>query len=320
MDFDWTQFMALLESENSHFKRYKKSSLDSLISKLKGRATFSADEKKQIRELMACIPYAKQQKYAQTLGNVNTQLGLGIAAFPFAVPSNPTMAFTKFEIYTGRYTGHNGHGQSKQIFLIPGHEGNTLPCSFVHVHKLTWESSNGNAASLASIRTREYVKFDKSPQLSPFNAIQDPDQEFRHPGPPHDERCMGTKGGTSGVDGHSTKLPSIIAAFPRVAGMLLGEQLYEYSCDDGATWDTMEGSQFLLEKEVFPDGGDWIFSFTKRNWAPHNTKGFYFKVEYIIGAPPEYMPGTIHDVIVDNAMGYTAEIDKYARSVVYTGT
>ena len=64
----------------------------------------------------------------------------------------------------------------------------------------------------------------------------------------------------------------------------------------------------------------WSFSFTKRNWAPHNTKGFYFKVEYIIGAPPEYMPGTIHDVIVDNAMGYSAEIDKYARSVVYTGT
>ena len=257
MAFDWTQFKTLLDSENSHFKRFKKkSSLDALIAQLKGRTTFPPDVKQQIREAMAYIPYDKQRKYAQTLADVNQQIGLGIAAFPFAVPANLTMAFTKFEIYLGSYTGYNSIGQSRNITLVPGHQGNTMPCSFVHWHTLTWESSNGNAASLANVRTREYVKFLKSPQLPPFNVIQDPDQEFRHPGPPHDQRCMGTKGATYGKDGHSTKLPSIIAAYPRVAGMLRGEQTYEYSCDDGATWGTIEGSHFVLEKSVFQDGAD----------------------------------------------------------------
>jgi hypothetical protein len=296
MAFDWNQFKAILETENSHFRRFKRSSsLDALVGQIKGRTQFPDDVKRQIREAIAFIPYDKQRKYAQTLANVSKQIELKIPSFPFAVPANLTMKFTKFELFMGTYTGYNALNQTKSIDLMPREGDNSLPGAFVHEHRLSWESSNGNTESLANVRTREHVRFQREPQSPPFNHLQDPDQDFRAPGPPFDTNCKGTKGATSGIDTHSTKPPSLITAYPRVAGTLLAEQTYEYSVDDGVNWDIIDGSHFLLEKSVFRRGADWIFSFSKRNWAPYNPKGFDFKVEYLITPPPEYMQRTLAD-------------------------
>jgi hypothetical protein len=320
MAVDWAVLKSLIEGENSRFKRFKRhSSLDSVLAQVKGRSTFPANVRRQVLELIAFVPAEKQRKYGQSLDYINQQVGLGIKSFPFAVPCNATMYFEKFQVFMGDYTGYNNHGESKKCPLVPDDPGSIGPCSFVHKHVLRWESSNGDKNSLKDVSTREYVKFLKSPQLPPFNVIQDPDQEFRAPGPPHDQTCPGTKGGTEGIDLHSTKLPALITCNPRQPGTLVAQQTYEYSCDEGATWATMDNSQFLLEKSVSQIGKDWVFRFTKRNWLPHNPKGFHFEVEYVIGNPPAYLPRSLADVNVMSSFSIDADIKQYARKVVYTG-
>jgi len=320
MTIDLSVLKSLIDGENTRFKRFKRrSSLDSLLAQVKGRSTFPASVKREILELMAFIPSEKQRKYRQSLDYINQQLGLGIKGFPFAVPCNATMYFEKFQVFMGDYTGYNDRGESKKCPLVPNDAGSIGPCSFVHKHVLRWESSNGDKAALKDISTREYVKFLKSPQLPPFNVIQDPDQEFRAPGPPHDQTCPGTKGGAEGIDLHSTKLPALITCYPRRPGTLVAQQTYEYSCDDGATWATMADSHFLLEKTVSQLGKDWVFRFSKRNWLPHNAKGFHFEVEYVIGDRPEYMPRSLSDVNVMSSFSIDAEINQYARRFLYTG-
>lgn len=52
------------------------------------------------------------------------------------------------------------------------------PLAFLHVRRLSWESSDGNLAALTGIITREEVRFDHPTQGPPFGDFADPDQYF----------------------------------------------------------------------------------------------------------------------------------------------
>ena len=302
-------FLATVRIDNPNFKKFALSStLDPLIKELKTNSHNTPAGKARIQKLIAFMPSAKQTSYSRSLAYLTTTLGVHAGA----IPANAVMEFTQFQIISGYYTGFNATGQSKMIVLDPAAPGSPGPRSFIHTHKLSWASSNGNPGSLANVRTREYVKFLTDTQAPPFNKIQDPDREFYAPG------NMGSSGSTSGTDDHSTKLPSLICCNPRQAGSLRGEQKYQFSLDNGTTWQDMDNGQFLLEKTVRRVGNDWVLTFKKTNWAPHNSKKFHFEVEYTIGPAPEYMPRTDADV-VKAGFQQNADIKQWARRVVAEG-
>jgi hypothetical protein len=196
--------------------------------------------------------------------------------------------------------------------LDPGVPGSPGPRGFLHVHRLSWESSDGNPASLHDVETRESVRFRTSTQIAPFNAMQDPDQVFVQGG--------NNFGLLSNDDDHSTCLPAIICAHPRVPGTLIGEQWYQYRRRGEPDWTNIEGAAFLLEKSVFQEGPDWVFSFKKTNWAPHNTVPFHFEVHYTIGAPPVPMPDAYEAIATNTAcVKEVAAIEAWARRVVSRG-
>jgi hypothetical protein len=305
--FDFNTFMAKVKQDNPSFKRFTlTSSLDPLIAQVRGQTVFPAASKAKVERLIAFMPFQKQTEYKQALAYLAAQSGVRIGA----IPCNPVMKFTQFKIANSGYKGYNNAGQQRFVMLDPDTPGSPGPRSFVHVHKITWSSSNGNPASLATVRTREYVKFLQDTQAPPFNKIQDPDREFYAPG------TAGTTGATEGTDDHTTKLPALICCFPRQAGRLQGEQWYQYSVDNGVTWNNIEGAAYLLEKKVAKVGIDWVFTFKKTNWAPHNTKPFHFEVEYTVGPPPEFLPRDITDVA--QGLNQDADIKRWARRVVST--
>lgn len=309
MAFDFNTFMGLVRQDNPSFKRVKRtSSIDPLIDELRDKKFFSAAIKDKIENIIAYIPYDKQQQYSRSLAYVGRELGVRIGA----IPCNPVMKFVKFRVLSGQYTGYNTTGQSKLVTLIAGDRNSIGPRSLIHQHTITWSSSNGHTASLAQVRTREYVKFLADTQAEPFNKIQDPDREFYAPG------NRGTTGATSGTDDHSTKLPALICCNPRKAGTLIAEQWYQYSVDNGATWKNIVGAAYLIEKTVRQAGTDWVYVFKKSHWPPHNMKPFHFEVEYLVGPAPEYMPRTDTDVV---AAGFAQDDDitKYSRRFVYNG-
>jgi hypothetical protein len=308
MAYTFSQFMTLVRTDNPHYKRISfNSSLDDLIDELKDKMFFSPVTKKKLERLAAFIPHDKQVQYRRSLGFLNTELGIRIGA----IPCDPVMKFIAFEYQTGGYTGYNSTGGSTFVMLDPTTPNSPGPRGFVHRHQITWKSSNGNAASLATVRTREYVKFLTDTQAPPFNAIQDPDREFYAPG------IQGTTGDMSGIDDHSTKLPALICRYPRVAGELIAQQWYQYSTDNGANWQNIEGAAYLIKKSVRREGNDWVFMFKKTNWLEHNSKKFHFEVDYTIGAPPAYLPRV--DTDVASAGGTAADIKKWARRVVAKG-
>jgi hypothetical protein len=308
MPFNYTLFMAKVREDNPNFKRFARTShLDPIIAEVKDKTFITPALKDRLETLIAFMPHDHQQKYPRALGHLTSTAGVRV----LAIPANAKMKFTGFMIKTGGYTGYNSRGESKNVLLDPGTPGSPGPRSLVHNHTLSWESSNGNVASLATVRTREYVKFLADTQAPPFNAIQDPDREFYGPS------ADGNAGGTSNTDEHSTKLPALICCYPRQAGTLMAEQWYQYSVDNGATWKNMEGGAFQIEKTVRKEGNDWVYIFKKTNWLPHNTKRFHFEVHYTIGEPPEYMPRRDSDV---GSLGLSAaEMRRYARKIVATG-
>ena len=307
MPFDFTVFMSKINQDNTHFKRFALSShMDPLIKELKGKTFISPIAKAKIQQWVAFLPHAEQQKYTQTLAYL-AQQGCTLV---MAIPCKPVMTFEKLQIRTGMYEGYNG-AQKQAVMLDPDSVGSPGPRSFLHVHKLTWAPSNGNKPSLATVLTREHVKFLADTQAPPFNNIQDPDREFYMPA----NGSVAT--GCENYDDHSSKLPALICRNPRVAGVLRGEQRYQYSTDQGHTWENLPGGEFLLEKSVRKEGNDWIFMFKKTNWAPHNTKRFHFEVHYKIGPAPLYLPRNEGDVSPMN-MGTLkdADLKRFACKVV----
>jgi hypothetical protein len=306
--FDINTFMAKVKQDNPSFKKWTRtSSLDPLIAQLRGPTVLTAAGKANVERLIAFLEFPKQASYKQALAYVAAQLGVRVGA----IPCNPVMKFVQFKIGKGGYKGYNGAGQDRFELLDPDTPGSPGPRSFVHVHKITWSASNGNPGSLATVRTREHVKFLQNTQAAPFNNIQDPDREFYAPG------TMGTTGAMEGYDDHSTKLPALICCYPRQAGTLQGQQWYQYSVDNGATWNNIEGAAYLLEKSVAKVGADWVFTFKKTNWAPHNTKPFHFEVEYTVAPPPDFLPRTDADVHPGGTE--EADINRWARRVIATG-
>jgi hypothetical protein len=308
MAFDFNQFMTLVRQDNPNFKRFTRTShLDPIIEELKDKKFITPALKERLEKLVAFLPHDRQQTYRRALAYLTTQGGVRV----LAVPTKPVMKYVGFYIEKGGYTGYDQRGGSKFVYLDPDSTGSPGPRSFLHRHTITWSSSNGNIASLAQVRTREYVKFLQDTQAPPFNKIQDPDREFYAPG------LQGSIGASSGTDDHSTKLPALICCYPRQPGTLIAQQWYQYSIDNGANWSNIEGAAYLIEKTVRRDGSDWVYVFKKSNWPEHNPKRFHFEVHYTIGDPPDYMPRTDTDVL--NAGTSQADIKDWARKVVSTG-
>ena len=309
MAFVLDTFMNEIKKVNSTFERVKESSLHSLIQALEAlKGAPTAPQKTAIQNALAFVPTDKQKKYKAALDYMKKELG----AFHDGVPTDPVMKFKSFSIINGAYVGKNTSGATKPIELVATKKDSPGPRSFVHTHEISWKSSNGDPNALKTVRTREHVKFRADTQAAPFNAIADPDREFYHPGE------QGSVGATSNMDDHSIKLPALIVRNPRQAGTLIGEQWYQYSLDDGKTWQNIDGAAYLLEKTVKKDGNDWVMVFKKSNWPEHNKKKFHFEVHYTIGPAPEYLPAKDTDV---QKMGFpeAADMKKFARKVVATG-
>jgi hypothetical protein len=193
------------------------------------------------------------------------------------------MSFVKYVLKQGKYMDTNGA-------WVDAFDGSTDPLSkrivigplaFLHVHRLSWDSSDGDLASLNNVKTRERVSFRQPTQAAPFCDFADPDQFFTQVG------ADGQLGGTS--DDHSVMIPSLICCNPRQAGTLIGEQWYQYSLD-GVNYQNIEGAAFLLEKSVSQDSKGWVLTFRKKNWSPHNPTPFLFEISYRIGTMPLTMP------------------------------
>jgi len=303
MPFDFNVFMSKVNLDNTHFKRFARTShLDPIIKELKDKKFIAPAMKDKLQSLVSALPDDQLKKYTQALGYLNQQGGIR----PSVIPVKPVMQFVKFSIAIGLYFGYNGNDR-QQIDLDPSKPNSPGPRSFFHTHRLSWSSSNGNPASLSTVWTREHVKFLADTQAPPFNNIQDPDREFYMP-------QGGAIGGSSNEDDHSTKLPALICRNPRVPGTLIGQQKYQYSIDSGATWVNMPGGEFLLEKTVRKEGNDWVFIFKKSNWAPLNPKPFHFEVHYTIGNAPLYLPRSEADV--PPGINRTADINQFARKVI----
>jgi Putative peptidoglycan binding domain len=213
-------------------------------------------------------------------------------SLPPATPCKPVMAFVKYEIVDGSYWAVNP-SDAKNPDIVELSLGATDPkdpntpktvlgpLKFLHVHRLTWESTDDNLGSLTGIRTREKVKFDQPTQAPPFCDAADPDREFVQVG---DDANEGTA-----FDDHSVMLPALICARPLAAGSVIGQQWYQYSVD-GKEWIDIPQAVYRLEKSVYYNGAEWVLKFVKSNWAPDNPNAFSFEMHYKIGAAPARPP------------------------------
>jgi hypothetical protein len=310
MPFDMQQFMTRVKTGNRLFT-LAKSSLQPLINLLGIKQVFTPTEKASIQRAVAYLPFAKRQRYAQALQYLGQAINISVSA----IPCNPRMAFHEYAIHTGAYGGVNSRGEKKLVWLDPrsaqpGAINGLGPFRYLHTHRLSWSSSDGNAASIANVLTWEHVRFLTDPQAPPFNKFADPDRDYYMPE-------GGASGATYNDDDHMLRCPAVTCSNPRVAGSLVGEQVYQYSTDHGATWQPIEGAAYLLEKRVYKDGNYWVMVFKKTNWAAHNTVPFHFEVEYTVGDPPDYLP-TSHQGF-QRTVKVLANIQDYARRVISTG-
>jgi peptidoglycan hydrolase-like protein with peptidoglycan-binding domain len=234
-------------------------------------------------------------------------------AYP-AVPVTPVMTFEEYKVCDGSYYAANATDPTKpdEVLLSLGatdpKDTNGVkrvlgPLKFLHVHKLTWASSDGQLSSLKGVRTRERIVFNQPTQASPFCAAADPDQNFAQVGNDAD------KGDST--DEHSVMLPSLICEWPLVAGSLVGHQYYEYSVD-GKEWVVMDNAEFRLTKEVYQNTvtNEWILSFEKANWPVTNPTPFLFEMQYKIGDQP------FRPVLIGNNKNKTATALVPVRVVV----
>ncbi len=205
-------------------------------------------------------------------------------------PLNPVMQFTGYKIQNGAYQSTQ---LGKPTFIPLSHgakdpQDGTItlgPMKFLHEHKLTWESSDGDLRSLAGIKTREKVVYNNPTQGAPFCEAADPDQDFTQLGVDADKgECF---------DDHSVMWPALICDFPRTAGKITANQVYEYQLPPytAGTWTPIPEAYFILEKEVLEKTpGNWVLKFTKKNDPAHNPTAFLFEIEYKIGQRPASAP------------------------------
>lgn len=285
MPFNIATFHQHLTTANSHLSRFKESSLSPLENLLRtlgaavGPLTLA-----QIQPLWAAIPYAKQQKYA----NAAAYLRQFIPALADAIPVSPIMEYIEFK-----------------VSRMPLGEEPQYPMRFYHVHRLTWQSSNGNMASLANVGTRERVTHRLNPAGPPFDATINAGIPMTF-----------TQGATtnaganfgSNFDDHSVGNPSLTLRRPLTHGSVIADQDYEYTTD-GVTWHSIPGAQYEIEKGVRAHGGQAVFFFRKQNATPH-TAPFHFEVEYPIG-PALPVPGNRIPVI---PAGFASSDDIYRHA------
>lgn len=301
--FKLADFNTHVTTANSHFARHKQSSLQPLLDEL---ATIvgvpTPVQKKAIQEAIFNIPFAKQTKYQQALNYLATNCGVKICGRP----TEPTMNLESFRIADFLY--HGLDGANKPILNTMDQDHVPIQ-SLHHVFDFKYKSSTGNLASLANVGTREHVKFRVQPGGPPFTtALSDTPLEFHH--------GVSTTGASSGYgrDDHMTKPPGLICGFPLAPGELIADQWYQYTIDNGATWENIPGAAYNIVKGVRDAGGTWVFYFVKKNWTPHNTKHFHFEAEYAIDAPtPSIDPGK---PLGRCGQATKSEIGTYAHRVV----
>lgn len=304
--FDVNQFQQLLVKRNAVvFNKFstfsQKSSLDVVLKELAGVRGFIPPHKKKIvQNVIFNLPHDKHVKYAEALRYLSNA---GI--FICGKPVNPVMEFVRFDAGPFLYTGVTSDG--KQI-LNSTHPRSIPVHSFHHVFDFKFKSSTGNLDDLKNVGTREHVKFRVQPGSPPFNSyMADTPIEF-HWG-------VNKTGANTGFgrDDHMTKPPSLIVKFPVTAGELVADQWYQYTIDNGLTWENIEGAAYNLIKGVRKGAnGKWCFYFIKKNWAPHNNVPFHFEVEYDIHPPmPPVAPGSP----LGKANGTAADISKYGRAL-----
>jgi hypothetical protein len=258
---------------NSHFAWFKTSSLEGLLGSLGG--DYNADRGEDWRTISPAriigvqaairrIPRDKRQKYQAALAYISQQLNVEIGA----IPVNPRMSYIEFSI---------------EPVQCPDGQGNDTLANgrYKHVHRLRWESSDGDLASLANVRTREWVLNVDQPSGPPFNHLLSNvpyPAAFYHPGQ------NGSVNGREGYndDDHMTLNPGLICRRPLQAGSVHIQQRYEYSTNNGRTWHPIEGAAYLLEKGVRNTGQGLRYYFIKENWALHCNRQFRFEVEYPI--------------------------------------
>ena len=209
-----------------------------------------------------------------------------------ATPCNPRMHFEAFQVVEGSYKALvNGVETDIRLEVGSKDPGNKKiplgPLQFLHVHKLTWESSWGGPLSeLADIITEELVEFQSPTQDPPFCVAADPDQKFTQAG---NDGPIG-----QGPDDHSVMLPALICAYPRVTGKITGIQRYRYNQKvvGKNPWQDIPEAVFLLEKEVYlhPTLGIYVLSFKKLNKRDENPNHYFFEAHYKIGPPPVSKP------------------------------
>jgi hypothetical protein len=202
-----------------------------------------------------------------------------------AIPVKPRMAFIEYKYKKGRYLAQAPVNDFVSLEIgakDPQDKKVELgPYQFLHIHRLTWESSNGDLLFLTGIKTRERITFRAPTQQAPFCDFADPDQDFAQVGDDAQKGCS--------FDDHSVRWPALICATPLSTGTLIGEQWYQYSFD-GIQWQNIEEAAFLLEKSVFNNGKHWVLKFRKSNWLPHNPNTFNFEIQYKIFPAPVSRP------------------------------
>lgn len=301
MAFALAQFTAKATAVNPNISRIKESSLEPLLVVLRTLPAFGfvpAAKKSEIQLAYAFIPLDKQTKYKSAFDYMKAELG----PFADAIPCKPQMALNRFETNMGEYKGTNATGQIKSILLNPR--------SFHHMCRFTYSSSNGQMQSLSAVGTREQVTYTTNPDAAPFNYVQ--------AGTPitFTQGATVASGASSGYcdDDHSTILPSLICASPRVPGTLLAQQWYEYTTD-GVNWQHIPQAAYLLEKSVKAGGPTgWIYTFKKSNWLPHNLTPWKLEIEYLVDPQPEYMPAP--GVKISKSLNQAADVKNFAYKVV----
>lgn len=259
MPFDIAQFRTHLKTANSRYARIVSSSFSRLESRLAtiGK-TLSQANIAEIQQIWAFLPYESQQKY-KTAGDYLKQTLPGLVD---AIPVKPKMSFIDFRVATMTIAGDPNY-----------------PARFYHRHRLTYQSSNGHLRSLAKVGTRERVTHRTDPTAPPFD-----------PSVTAGILMSFTQGATTNAgaeigfcdDDHSIPNPAILTQTPLAVGVLIADQIYEYTTD-GLTWLPIPNSGYELTKGVRMSGGAFVFYFRKRGVGGDS---FHFEVEYPIGPKP----------------------------------
>jgi hypothetical protein len=301
MAFTLAQFMSKATAVNPHISRIKESSLEPLLVVLRALPPVGAvtpQKKAEIQQAYAFIPFDKQTKYKNAFDYMKAE----IAKFADAIPCKPLMTLHRFETNMGEYKGTNASGASKSILLNPR--------SFHHLCRFSYSSSNGQMTSLSAVGTREQVTYTTNPEAPPFNYVQAGTPVTFTQGATTNS---GAQGGYCDDD-HSTIVPALICAKPRVAGKLVAEQWYEYTTD-GVNWAHIPQAAYLLEKSVKAGGPTgWLYTFKKSNWLPHNPNSWKLEIEYVVDPPPEYMP--LAGAKISKSLNQLADLKNFAYKIV----